>query len=73
MDCKFLNMIFQQNNHYKGYRDISPYLVPKLLPNLSGGLISIKYKLNLVENYLNLLNYLKIIFFHLGSIRYNCV
>lgn len=29
----------------KGYKSISPYYVPKILPNLSGGLISIKYKL----------------------------
>uniref|UniRef100_A0A291LM97 3-oxoacyl-[acyl-carrier-protein] synthase n=1 Tax=Brachionus koreanus TaxID=1199090 RepID=A0A291LM97_9BILA len=29
----------------KNYKTISPYFVPKILPNLSSGLISIKYKL----------------------------
>jgi 3-oxoacyl-[acyl-carrier-protein] synthase II len=29
----------------RGYKAISPYFVPKILPNLSCGLISIKYKL----------------------------
>lgn len=34
----------------KGYRGISPYFVPKILPNLSGGLISIKYKLKVTDH-----------------------
>lgn len=29
----------------RGYKAMSPYFVPKILPNLSCGLISIKYKL----------------------------
>lgn len=29
----------------KGIRAISPYFIPKILPNLSAGLVSIKHKL----------------------------
>ncbi len=29
----------------KGYKYISPYFVPKILPNLSSGILSIKYNL----------------------------
>ncbi len=29
----------------KGFKAISPYFIPKILPNLSSGLISIRYKL----------------------------
>ena len=29
----------------KGFKNISPYFVPKILPNLSSGIVSIKYNL----------------------------
>jgi 3-oxoacyl-[acyl-carrier-protein] synthase II len=29
----------------KGYKHLSPYFIPRILPNLSGGLINIRYKL----------------------------
>jgi hypothetical protein len=36
------------SNNGKGYKAISPYFVTKILPNLSSGLISIKYKLRVI-------------------------
>jgi 3-oxoacyl-[acyl-carrier-protein] synthase II len=33
------------NSSPKGYRTLNPYFIAKILPNLSSGLISIKYKL----------------------------
>jgi hypothetical protein len=36
---------FKINYKSIGYKQISPYFVPKILPNLSSGLVSIKYNL----------------------------
>ena len=33
------------NDNLKGIKSISPYFIPKILPNLSTGLVSIKHKL----------------------------
>jgi len=35
-------------DNLKGIKTISPYFIPKILPNLSAGLISIKHKLKVI-------------------------
>ncbi len=41
--------LYNSPDSNKGYKSINPYFVPKILSNLSSGLISIKYNLKVVR------------------------